>query len=205
LALFPQFHEFEVNSALWGKGYTDFVGVRATTASSPRDQIPHYPVIRPRDGFYDLTARWVRERHARQAVAAGIHGFIYYHYWFKGGPVMEKPLELLLKDGEPNLPFAISWANENWSKRWDGGDNAVLMQQTYAEQDWRPHFDWLARFFAHPAYIRRQGKPILFLYRVHDVPQLGKMLAHWQRWAIEAGLGGLYIVQTNGIRWTPTA
>jgi hypothetical protein len=202
---FPQFHECEVNNALWGKGYTDFVGVRAATASSSAGPVPYYPVIRPRDEFYDLTHKWIRERHARQAGAAGIHGFIYYHYWFQGGPVMEKPLELLLQDGEPNIPFAISWANEKWSKRWDGGDDAVLMAQTYEQRDWRPHFDWLARFFVHPAYIRRDGKPVLFLYRVHEVPMLRPMLAQWRKWAVESGLGGLYIVQTNGAKWSLTA
>jgi len=202
---FPQFHEFEVNNALWGKGYTDFTGLRNVTKSSKSSAVPGYPVIRPSDGFFDLDAKWIRARHARAARAAGIHGFVYYHYWFDGGPVMEKPLEMMLVDGEPNLPFAISWANENWSKRWDGGDNAVLMKQTYNRRDWRPHFDWLARFFAHPSYVRRHGKPVLFLYRAHDVTGLDNMLTQWRQWAVEAGLGGLYVVQTNGVKWTPSA
>lgn len=201
---FPQFHEFDVNNALWGQGYTDFVGVKKVSASSEKSAAPGYPVIRPRDGFYDLTFKWTRERQARLAQSAGIHGFIYYHYWFDGGPVMEKPLKLLLEDGQPDIPFAISWANENWTKRWDGGNNKVLMEQTYKEEDWRPHFDWLARFFSHPLYIRKNGKPLLFLYRIHDLPDLSKMLAKWRKWSVDVGLGGLYVIQTNGFNWSPT-
>ena len=202
---FPQFHEFETNSRLWGAGYTDFAGVRLSTTARHG-----YPVQRPLDGYYDLRHRSARAAHGAAAAAHGVHGFAYYHYWFKGGPVMEAPLEALLADGQPDLPFMLAWANEDWTRRWDGGagggDN-VLMKQTYAREDWEPHFAWLLRFFLHPRYITRGGaggadrRPMLLLYRIHEVEGLGEMLGAWQALARAAGLPGLYIVQMNGHEW----
>ena len=203
---FPQFHEFETNNRLWGAGYTDFAGVRPS-----RTARYGYPVQRPLDGYYDLRHVTARRAHGRLASAYGIHGFAYYHYWFQGGPVMEAPLEALLQDGEPALPFMLAWANEDWTRRWDGGSNggdAMLMKQTYAEEDWAPHFAWLLRFFLHPLYIRRGGgdeRPMLLLYRIHDIPALEAMLGAWQGLARAAGLPGLYIVQMNGHEWHPGA
>jgi hypothetical protein len=132
---FPQFHATPVNSLLWGANYTDFVGVTRAGATARHG----YPVIRPRGGFYDGLSLAVRARQAAEARAAGIHGFVYYHYWFSGGPVMDGPLEALLADGEPALPFALAWANEHWTANWDGGSREVLVEQRYEQGDWRPH------------------------------------------------------------------
>jgi hypothetical protein len=195
---FPQFHEFEVNNVLWGKGYTDFRGVEAATTARHG-----YPVIRPLDGFYNTLDYWTRHRQARVARQYGIYGFVYYHYWFNGGPVMEAPLLALLEDGEPDLPFALSWANEHWTRRWDGGNNEVLMEQRYEQGDWRPHFDWLLPLFRHKNYILKDGnKPMLVIYRAADVAALVEMMGAWEAWAIEAGFGGLHLVQMNGVEWS---
>ena len=197
---FPQFHEFEVNNVLWGKGYTDFKGVEAAQVARHG-----YPVIRPLDGTYNLLDYWTRHRQARVARQYGIHGFVYYHYWFSGGPVMEAPLLALLEDDEPNIPFALSWANEHWTRRWDGGNNEVLMEQRYEPSDSRPHFDWLLKFFQHKNYILRDNKPMLLIYRSADVPALQHVVAQWNAWALEAGFAGLYVVQMNGVLWSQTA
>ena len=201
---FPQFHEFEVNNRLWGKGYTDFAGVRTQRVARF-----DYPVCRPLDGYYDLRNINVRKQHGRLARHYGVHGFAYYHYWFEGGPIMDAPLEALLSDGEPDLPFMLAWANEDWTKRWDGGatgTEGMLMKQTYKEEDWRPHFDWLLRFFKHPNYILRDGRPVVLIYRIHEVAGSERMLSLWRQWASEAGFArGLYIVQMNGHKWSETA
>ena len=122
---------------------------------------------------------------------------------------MEAPLEALLEDGEPDLPFMLSWANEDWTRRWDGGANGgdgMLMKQTYHEADWRPHFDWLLRFFRHPNYILRSGRPVFLIYRIHELAGSERMLAAWRTWAVEAGFTrGLYIIQMNGHQWSPDA
>ena len=193
---FPQFHEFDVNNRLWGKGYTDFRGVRNTTVARH-----DYPVIRPLDGFYNLLDTRLRSRQARVASAYNLYGFVIMHYWFKGGPVMEKPLEALLVDGEPDINFCIMWANEHWTSRWDGGQNNILMEQTFDEDDWKPHFDYLLRLFRHRNYILHNGAPMLVLYRIKEISQVHQMLVMWRRWAVDAGFTGLYIVQTNGVEW----
>ena len=201
---FPQFHEFEANNRFWGKGYTDFDGVRLSRVARF-----DYPVCRPLDGFYDLLNVNARAQHGRLARYYGVHGFAYYHYWFEDGPIMDAPLEALLLDGQPDLPFMLAWANEDWTKRWDGGasgPDGTLMKQTYKEADWRPHFTWLLRFFKHPNYILRDGRPVVLVYRIHDIEGSERMLSQWRHWAVEAGFArGLYIVQMNGHRWSDNA
>jgi hypothetical protein len=122
---------------------------------------------------------------------------------------MDAPLEALLSDGQPDLPFMLAWANEDWTKRWDGGasgTSGMLMKQTYKSEDWRPHFDWLLRFFKHPNYILRDGRPVVLIYRIHDVEGSERMLSLWRQWAAEAGFArGIYIVQMNGHKWNDKA
>lgn len=113
---FPQFHEVEENNEAWGKGFTDFTNV------AKRQYADHgHPIIRPseRNGFYNLTDEYQRKFQGELAREYGIHGFVYMHYWFSDHPVMDAPLELMLKDGYPDLKFCLMWANEHWSKRFD--------------------------------------------------------------------------------------
>ena len=115
---------------------------------------------------------------------------------------MERPLELMLDDGFPDIPFCLNWANENWTSRWDGKDgSAVLMEQTYEMEHWRSHFEWLLPFIKHPQYIRWHDKPIIMMYRAADVPLLRDMLLQWQAWAFEEGVTGIFFVQINGSPW----
>ena len=193
---FPQFHEFEVNNVLWGKGYTDFRGVEAATTARY-----DYPVIRPLNGSYNILDHKVRHEQACLAQQYGVYGFVFYHYWFSGGPIMEAPLLALLEDGEPDLPFAVAWANEHWTRRWDGGYSEVLIEQRYDEGDWRPHFDWILPLFRHKNYILKDNKPMLVIYRSSDIWGFREMMASWSTWAQEAGFSGLHIVQMNGNLW----
>jgi lipopolysaccharide biosynthesis protein len=200
---FPQFHEFQENNEFWGKGFTDFTNVARVT----HDPMG-FPVARPaeRFGFYDLTEKSQRQYQASLAKAYGISGFIIMHYWFSSKPVMEKPLELLLEDGEPDIDFCLMWANEPWTARWDGLNGSdVLLAQTYEKSDWRSHFDWMVRFFKHKNYILVDNKPMLVIYRIVEVQELHLLLVQWQAWAIQAGFDGLHIVQNNGWKFTEDA
>ena len=200
---FPQFHEFEENNRFWGKGFTDFTNVAKVT----HDPLG-FPVARPaeRFGFYDLSLKSQRQYQASLAKAYGISGFIIMHFWFNAKPVMDKPLELLLEDGEPDIDFCLMWANEPWTARWDGRNGSdILLAQTYEETDWRPHFEWMLRFFTHENYILVDNKPMLVIYRITEIPLLHEMIDQWHAWAQEAGFAGLHIVQNNGGKWTPNA
>jgi hypothetical protein len=117
----------------------------------------------------------------------------------------DEDLEALLEEGLPSLPFMLAWANEDWTRRWDGGNNEVLMEQRYEPSDSRPLWEWLLRFFHHKNYILRDNKPMLLIYRSADVPALAHVVQQWTEWAIEAGFAGLYVTQMNGVLWSQTA
>jgi len=197
---FPQFHEVEENNQFWGKGFTDFSNVVKLKYNRNGQS-----VLRPseRMGFYDLTSKEQRRFQGELAKAYDIHGFAIYHYWFGKNPVMSKPLELMLEEGHPDIPICLSWANEPWTRRWDGMDGSeVLLNQTYYESDWLPHFKWLLPFFKHINYIRYKGMPIFLIYRASHIVNREKMLSTWQQWARESGLSGIHFIQTFGGKWT---
>ena len=200
---FPQFHEFEENNRLWGRGFTDFTNVRRTSHN-----VHGQPVVRPATdaGYYDLTHVDARRTQSDLASAYGVTGFVMYHYWFDGAPVMDTPLQLMLRDGFPNATFCLSWANEPWTRKWDGGDGSdVLIAQTYDERTWHAHVDWLVPFFTHANYWRLDGKPVLFVYRADSVPDVERMTTAWQRAAQAHGLPGIHFVQTLGKAWSDGA
>ena len=196
---FPQFHEFELNNRLWGKGFTDYAGVVASGDG------PHgVPVARP-VGLDDIRLVETRRRHGAQAAFAGVDAFAFYHYWFNGTVTMDAPLEAMLRDGEPStVQHMLVWANEPWTRNWDGGNRDVLVEQVYpatSSDGWRQHFNWLLRFWQHPRALLRDGKPVFGIYRPASIPDLEVKLAAWRAWSIEAGLAGLYVIQCNGGAW----
>jgi trans-aconitate methyltransferase len=193
----PQFHQIAENDRWWGEGFTEWSLVRA---ARPLFNGHAHPVI-PDDslGYYDATEIGTRRRQAELAKQYGIYGFCYYHYWFNGKRLLEKPLEKMLEDGEPDLPFCLCWANEPWSRRWSGEEQNVLQAQDYGEQqDWQDHFNELKRFFNHKNYICVEGRPVFLIYRIGHIPEARNMIAYWRHLAVEIGLPGLHIVAVEG-------
>jgi tetratricopeptide (TPR) repeat protein len=189
----PQFHAIPENDRWWGEGFTEWTLVRAAQSYFDGHAQPNAPAADL--GYYNLLDVATRRRQAELARAHGIYGFCYYHYWFKGKRLLQKPLELMLEDGQPDLPFCLCWANEPWTRRWDGLDSDVLQPQDYGDEaDWDAHFQALLPYLQHPRYIRVDDKPMLLLYRAGHIPVLEPMLARWRQRAAEAGLPGLWIV-----------
>jgi lipopolysaccharide biosynthesis protein len=185
----PQFHPFKENDEWWGKGFTEW---RNVAKAKPRF-LGHYQPHIPGDlGFYDLRVPEVRIEQARMAREYGIYGFCYYHYWFNGHLLMERPLEDMLKSGEPDFPFMICWANENWTRVWDGGEKEVLIKQNYSYEDDVNHIKYLIKFFKDPRYIRVDGKPVLLIYRTTKFPDIDKTIGIWRHEAKKENLE-LYI------------
>jgi len=130
----------------------------------------------------------VRLEQAKMAKEHGIYGFCYYHYWFNGHLLLERPLEDMLNSKEPDFPFMICWANENWTRAWDGGEKEILIKQTYSEEDDINHIHYLLKFFKDPRYIRINNKPVICIYRSTLFPNIEKTIDIWQREALKDGL-----------------
>lgn len=133
-------------------------------------------------------------------IASRLYGIAYHHYWF-GYPVMDKPLQAMLLDGHPDVPFMLSWANEPWTVRWDGQDQAdgTLLAQIYGDTTaWKKHFDWMAPFFKHKNYIRVNGKVQMMIYNPAHMGHTGKrMFDAWRLWASQdAAIGGMDVIET---------
>jgi Glycosyltransferase WbsX len=188
----PQFHRIAENDAWWGEGFTEWTNVRKAKPLVGRHYQPRVPA---QNRYYDLTEPSTQDWQAELARAHGVHGFCYYHYWFNGKRLLERPLQLLLQRGKPDLPFCLAWANEPWTRAWDGSEKEVLMPQSYGdESDWIRHFNCLLEAFRDPRYIRVAGKPMFLIYRSASIQVCEPMLQCWRRLAERAGLPGLHIV-----------
>jgi lipopolysaccharide biosynthesis protein len=186
----PQYHPIPENDEWWGKGFTEWTNVAKSKPLFPGHYQPHLPADL---GFYDLRLPEVREAQAKLAKEYGIHGFCYYHYWFNGRMVLEKPFNEVLDSGSPDFPFCLSWANENWTKRWDGLDQEVLLEQNYDAYDPIEHITWLEKAFRDSRYIRINGKPLFLVYKAGDIPKIEVIIDQWRTYIESKGYPGIYI------------
>ncbi len=170
----PQFHPTPENDEWWGTGFTEWTNVAKAQPLFPKHYQPHLPADL---GFYDLRLAETRNVQAEMAKAYGIYGFCYYHYWFNGKRILEKPLDEILAKKEPAFPFMLCWANETWSRRWLGEEKEILIKQTYSEKDDYNHAEWLCKMvFSDSRYITINGRPAFMFYRPHDLPDYKKTL-----------------------------
>lgn len=187
----PQFHPFPENDKWWGKGFTEWTNVTKATPRFDGHYQPHLPTD---SGFYDLRLEQARMAQAEMAKEYMIHGFCYYHYWFNGKRLMHQPLDEILKSQKPDFPFMLCWANENWTRRWDGLDTEVLIKQDYSEQDDVDHITFLCEnVFSDPRYIKVDGKPFFVIYRPALFPDIRKTLSTWRLIAKRLGFKDLYV------------
>ncbi|HET6990510.1 MAG TPA: glycoside hydrolase family 99-like domain-containing protein [Bacteroidia bacterium] len=186
----PQFHPVPENDEWWGKGFTEWTNV---TKAKPRFK-GHYQPHLPADlGFYDLRVHQTQIDQAELAKKYGIYGFCFYHYWFNGKRILERPLEEMLNKGTPDFPFCLCWANESWTKRWDGRDEDVLLKQEYSDEDDKQHINFLKKYFSDPRYIRVNGKPVFIVYRPSLFPDIKKTIECWRKECRENGVGEIYL------------
>lgn len=191
----PQFHPIPENDEWWGKGFTEWTNVTKAKSLFPGHYQPHLPADL---GFYDLRLPEVREAQAELARHHGIYGFCYYHYWFNGRRVLEHPFNETLRTGKPDFPFCLCWANENWTRVWDGGEKDVLLEQNYNHDDDLAFIQSLIPAFRDERYIRVNGKPLLLVYRTDILPNSIRTTQLWREEARKAGLGNLYLVRVEG-------
>ena len=189
----PQFHATPENDAWWGKGFTEWTNV---TAARPVYLGHNQPNLPSDLGFYDLRLDAVRQEQMDLASAHGIDGFMYYHYWFAGQRLLNLPIDKLA-ESDVNKPFCIMWANENWTRRWDGRTSDVLMGQDYSRVPATQFIDDAMHLLADPRYLRIDGKPVLAVYRVAQIPDYPSVVGHWRKRAAEAGVGDLTILSVD--------
>lgn len=190
----PQFHPIPENDRFWGAGFTEWTNVRKARPLFDGHYQPHVPADL---GYYDLREPGVREQQAALARQYGVDGFVYYHYWFNGRRLLERPFDEVRASGRPDLPFCLCWANENWTRAWDGGDGQTLVRQQYSGEDDLNHIRWLAGAFADPRYIRVGGKPLFLVYRAGRLPDPPRTIETWRSEAARLGIGELYLCRVE--------
>ena len=191
----PQFHAIEENDRWWGKGFTEWRNVSRAIPRFPG----HYQPRIPRDmGFYDLGHPDVMQQQVKLARAAGITGFSFYYYNFDGRRILEKPLEAFLANPDLDIEFCITWANENWTRRWDGLEQDVLLKQTYGIEYEEAFARDVCRHFADPRYIRIDGRPLFIIYRPGIIPEFSRWLECFKHHCKEKFGENPYILMVQG-------
>lgn len=187
----PQFHRIPENDKWWGDGFTEWTN---TKKAKPRF-LGHYQPREPHKdfGYYDLTNIETLKKQALLAKQHGIYGFCFYLYWFSGKKLLEKPLDLLLEHQEIDINFCVCWANENWTRRWDGLENEILIKQNYNDDDPYKFIENIKKYISDKRYIRKNGIPIILVYRFEDIPNYKDVFSKWKKHAHEIGIGEIKI------------
>jgi len=188
----PQFHPIPENDEWWGRGFTEWTNTAKARPMFRGHYQPHVPADL---GFYDLRAPETRKAQAEMAREYGIEAFCYYHYWFAGKRLLERPFREVLESGEPDFPFCLCWANQTWTGIWHGAPDRVLIKQTYpGYDDHRNHFYLLSLAFADRRYVTVDGKPLFLIYQPSEIPEVKKVTDFWREMAEKSGFKGLYLV-----------
>lgn len=189
----PQYHVFPENEQWWGKNFTDWTNVKkAKPLFSGHDQ----PLVPYNNFYYDMTDINTLKFQEKISREYGIYGFCYYHYWFNGKLLMEKPCELLLKHKEINQKFCFCWANETWSRTWDGKEDDILIKQEYGGiEDWDRHFNYLLDFFKDGRYIKINNSPVIFIYSCSRLQRFNEMVSYWRSKAKANGFSNIFVVE----------
>jgi hypothetical protein len=190
----PQFHPILENDEWWGAGFTEWMNVVQARPRFRGHLQPHLPADL---GFYDLRLPDTRQAQADLAIEHGVQGFCYYHYWFEGRRLLERPFEGVRRLNEPSLPFCLCWANEDWTRRWDGSAGTMLMRQTYSREDDLRHIRSLVPAFSDPRYIRVDGRPLFLVYRASRLPEPQRTTDLWREEARQSGIHDLFLCRVE--------
>jgi lipopolysaccharide biosynthesis protein len=192
----PQYHPIPENDAAWGEGFTDWTNVKKARPLFEGHYQPHIP--HDDIGYYDLRDPEVLVRQAAMAKEYGVYGFAFYHYWFNGKRLLETPLDNMLQTKKPDFPFLFIWANENWTRRWDGSDDEIIIKQNYSYEDDLIHIKYLCEHvFKDKRYIKIDNKPVFIIYRTELFTDIEKTVTIWRNEVKKYGFDGIYLVRVE--------
>lgn len=189
---FPQYHVIPENEKWWGQEFTDWQNVKRAKPLFENQYQPHIPDDYL--GYYDLTDTDVQKKQIELAKQYGIYGFCFYTYWFNGKRLLEKPLDNYLENKELDLPFCICWANENWTRTWDGLDQEVLISQEYTPEDDIKFIEHMSKYLKDSRYIKVDNKPLIMVYRPSLFPNPKETTERWRNWCRQNEIGEIYLV-----------
>lgn len=185
----PQFHCIPENNEWWGEGFTEWVNVKKATRLFDGHNQPRVPLG---EQYYDLLSDEVKSWQVQMARKHGVTGFCFYHYWFTGHKLLEKPVEQFLANKDLNIDFCLSWANETWTNAWVSSNNKILIEQKYgSKEDWLQHFTYLLQFFKDDRYIKEDNQPLLVIYKPDLIECRKEMMEYWNELAIKEGFDGI--------------
>lgn len=193
----PQYHPIEINDKVWGKGFTEWKNVTKAIPQFVGHAQPNLPADL---GFYDLRLKEVMQQQIEIAKNYGIYGFCIYYYWFSGERLLEKPLDLILNNKDLNFPFCICWANENWTRRWDGLDDDIIIKQKDDDESAKKFIHDVLNILIDPRYIKVNNKPFLVVYRPELIPNTAEVTQYWRTYFKEKTGMDLFLVNTHSFQ-----
>ena len=187
----PQFHEIPENNEWWGKGFTEWTTVRNAKPWIKNHIQPEVPWNKE---YYNLLDPLVMRKQSQMALEYGVDAFCYYHYWFNGKLLLEKPLEMMRNDETIKIPYFFCWANESWARTWDGQDSKCLIKQNYDENEEEivNHYKYLSNFFFDERYIKVNNRPVIIIYKPLLIKNIALLIKIWNREARNDGFDGIY-------------
>ncbi len=189
----PQFYETPENNEWWGQGYTEWTAVKG---AKPLYKGHIQPLVPLNGNYYNLSKKETLRWQADLARKYGVESFVYFHYWYQGRHLLEKPCEMLLSSPDIDINYCFCWANHSWTRAWDGKNHEILVKQEYGDKDeWEAHIQYLLPFFKDKRYEKIDNKPVLFIYKASDFKGNEERINYWERRLIEEGFSGIYIVE----------